>query len=345
MAPSQPTNIPRRLAPTGRTRDVDEDDHVEIGNNNDNNNNGHPPLIKASAKAKRAVSAAKEQASIPKDGLPENLDQLLLLQLQEDLDAWQYDLEFCRAQLDANMVVNITPAEARTFQIRVLDIGHQMRTIRHRIQYMHMTSKNALDAQAAGPAAAVGARTGTGSLTPKNGTPAPVPAADRGHGSSHESLAVRKDKIRGHGDGVSAALSSSANPVGDINNISGARISPYQRLGHWNCRLCTSHKYMSHPGPKQPSEPSMWPLRDISKIVTHLTRMHGEHSNPERCMELGAALDSNRGPFRYWVQITKRERGTSDAECDACISELKNGSLPSLLRRLSTAAKAFPKTG
>lgn len=116
----------------------------------------------------------------------------------------------------------------------------------------------------------------------------------------------------------------------------------YTRLGHWMCTLCTSQKYLQHPAPKQPSEPSSWPLRDISKMITHLTRMHAEHNNAERCMELGNALAGNRGPFRYWVQVTKKERA-SDVDIEACIAELLGGTLPEMLRRLSTAAAAFPR--
>lgn len=117
--------------------------------------------------------------------------------------------------------------------------------------------------------------------------------------------------------------------------------SAYQRLGHWMCTLCTSQKYLQHPAPKQPSEPSSWPLRDVSKIVTHYTRMHGEHNRMERCMELGTALQANLGPFRYWIQETKREKIPLEQVRDA-LAMLQRGSLPDLLRRFSTAARAFP---
>lgn len=108
------------------------------------------------------------------------------------------------------------------------------------------------------------------------------------------------------------------------------------------CTLCTSQKYLQHPAPKQPSEPSNWPLRDVSKIVTHYTRMHSEHNVIERCMELGAALDANRGPFKYWVEVTKKTH-FDEGGVDAAIESLLNGRLPDVLRRLSQAANAFPK--
>lgn len=116
----------------------------------------------------------------------------------------------------------------------------------------------------------------------------------------------------------------------------------YQRLGHHMCQLCTSQKYLMQTTPKQPSEPSSWPLRDISKMVTHYTRMHGEHNKMERCMELGRALEENRGPFRYWLQETKRVK-VPLKEVNLAIEALNEGQLPDLLRRLSNAARGFPK--
>lgn len=129
-------------------------------------------------------------------------------------------------------------------------------------------------------------------------------------------------------------------PGGTVDET-GPGGSQYQRLGHWMCTLCTSQKYLQHPAPKQPSEPSSWPLRDVSKIVTHYTRMHGEHNRMERCMELGTALQANLGPFRYWIQETKREKIPLE-EVREALATLQRGSLPELLRRFSTAARAFP---
>lgn len=129
-------------------------------------------------------------------------------------------------------------------------------------------------------------------------------------------------------------------PGGTVDET-GPGGNQYQRLGHWMCTLCTSQKYLQHPAPKQPSEPSSWPLRDVSKIVTHYTRMHGEHNRMERCMELGTALQANLGPFRYWIQETKREKIPLE-EVREALATLQRGSLPELLRRFSTAARAFP---
>lgn len=128
---------------------------------------------------------------------------------------------------------------------------------------------------------------------------------------------------------------------GGTSDVTGPGGSAYQRLGHWMCTLCTSQKYLQAPPPKQPSEPSSWPLRDVSKIVTHYTRMHGEHNRMERCMELGTALQQNLGPFRYWIQETKREKIPLE-EVREALATLHRGELPDLLRRFSTAARAFP---
>ena len=118
--------------------------------------------------------------------------------------------------------------------------------------------------------------------------------------------------------------------------------STYQRLGHWICTLCRSQKYLQAPPQKQPSEPSTWPLRDVSKIVTHYTRVHREHNRIERCMELGTALQANLGPFRYWIQVTKREKIPLE-EVRETFATLHRGELPDPLRRHSAAASAFPR--
>lgn len=70
---------------------------------------------------------------------PISIDQLVIQQLHEDLEAYRYDLDFARSQLDPDNVTRITAAETRTFQLRMLDLGHQMRMVNHRIQLMQAT--------------------------------------------------------------------------------------------------------------------------------------------------------------------------------------------------------------
>jgi len=87
---------------------------------------------------------------------------------------------------------------------------------------------------------------------------------------------------------------------------------------------------------------STWPLRDVSKVITHYTCMHEEHNCMERCIELGTALQANLGPFRYWIQETKREKIPLE-EVRETLATLHRGEIPDLLRRHSAAARAFPR--
>lgn len=77
-------------------------------------------------------------------------------------------------------------------------------------------------------------------------------------------------------------------------------------------------------------------------MITHCTRMHGEHNNAERCMELGAALHENSGPFRHWLTVTKKEKALSVADIESTIDTLENGQMPALLRKVSASAANFP---
>lgn len=60
-----------------------------------------------------------------------NLDEITLRQLTEDVKAYQYDLNWCQAMLDNTY---ISPQERRTYQLRILDLSHQIRTSQHRIE-------------------------------------------------------------------------------------------------------------------------------------------------------------------------------------------------------------------
>jgi hypothetical protein len=59
-------------------------------------------------------------------------------------------------------------------------------------------------------------------------------------------------------------------------------------------------------------------------------------------MELGTALQANLGPFRYWIQETKREK-IPLKEVQETLDTLHRGEVPDLLRRHSAAASAFPR--
>jgi hypothetical protein len=183
----------------------------------------------------------------------EDLNEITRRQLDEDVKAYRYDLEFSTEVLrDANL--SLTAQEIRTIQFRILDLGHQIRHCQHRMEQ--------IDAQFSqtGPTAN-GQRTfyfdaapkRRASAMPANGTPGPT------------SKRARMSNI-----GTDADESVEAELV-DSNTV--------QRLGYWMCHLCTANK---------------WPLRDVSKMLTHFLDMHTEHDPEERCVELGNALAANR---------------------------------------------------
>ncbi|KAH8742753.1 hypothetical protein F5883DRAFT_656400 [Diaporthe sp. PMI_573] len=53
-------------------------------------------------------------------------------------------------------------------------------------------------------------------------------------------------------------------------------------------------------------------------------------------------LQANLGPFRYWIQETKREKIPLEDVRETLVT-LHRGELPDLLRRHSAAASAFPR--
>ncbi|KAK1753030.1 hypothetical protein QBC47DRAFT_387577 [Echria macrotheca] len=115
-------------------------------------------------------------------------------------------------------------------------------------------------------------------------------------------------------------------------------VTALQRLGFWQCRLCETRKYLEAGAGRTPAAPCKWPLKDVSKMITHFTDMHLEHSAAERCVELGTALNRNRGPFEYWLRRT-RQQNIGDGSCmDEAIGMLVEGQMPPLLRKLSRAA-------
>ncbi|KAJ4387518.1 hypothetical protein N0V93_008111 [Gnomoniopsis smithogilvyi] len=460
------------------------------------------------------VHDSVDHSHINIENTPISIDHLVLQQLREDLDAYRYDLEFSRAQLDPINASDITPAEIRTFQLRILDLGHQMRMLNHRIQLMEAAMQNSrvhnnmagrvgaaasnaywgpyppgtsvqpgaysvgagptpignghygqgpsagmsmmqspaaysaypeypqerrgpgrplgsknrprpsLDPQSVPPnnsvkasslasaaaLATAGAKRDNPSeicVAPPNGAvssfsvaadgepPCKRPRLDVQVGTPMSNNLETDEKsaqnvINAAGNSVSRirendqdlkdtemqlhttfgpspsrqpsfagstrlAPSGLATPYGTPSapvvptlsagsaSYDGPAGNEFKRLGGWRCRLCTSQKYLNAPPPKQPSEPGHWPLRDISKMVTHFTRMHGEHNNVERCMELGAALGANRGPFRHWLLVTKKEKGIDHDAVDSAVEELETGRMPAILRKVSTSAANFPR--
>ena len=114
-----------------------------------------------------------------------------------------------------------------------------------------------------------------------------------------------------------------------------------QRLGFWKCRLCVSEKYLYAGPDRLPNAPSKWPLKDMGKLMSHYFDLHTEHEPEERCIELGDALDNNRGPFEHWLRKSRQQKIPDRSIIDEVIAELQGGRVPKLLRDLCRAAAAF----
>ena len=243
---------------------------------------------------------------------PTPFTALLLRHMQDDLNAYGYDRDYCSQQLLEEQT--LTPQEARTLRLRVFDLNHQMRLTQHKIEVLNALS--VLDGAAQNPETVINSLNALTQPSPANGgrllgagapenpglsllhqatqaSPAPTPA-------KRPSKSV--DSPNGHAM-KRARKEVPASPPADGNGEVGTTV---QRLGHWKCRLCTSAKYVEAPQPKQPSAACKWALRDVAKMITHFTDMHGEHTPAERCQELGDALNSNREFSRPPVVVPSR---------------------------------------
>ncbi|VBB81954.1 Putative protein of unknown function [Podospora comata] len=294
-----------------------------------------------------------------------NIDEITVRQLEEDIAAYHNDMAFVQAQLSDE---TLTPQESRTFQLRLLDLGHQIRHCRHRIEHISFQNRkmakpigysrpaytNAVTPMvpaATAAAAAAGGINGTSSFTAKqrpDDTMSSTPTTSKRPAEDDEDGRMT--------DGPSKRTKQSPSPTtvaqlteehdlseieivdtGEEGDLPGV-ITVLQRLGFWKCRLCCSPKYLLAGSGRSPAAPCKWPLKDISKMITHFTEMHSEHSVNERCYELGIALAKNRGPFEYWLRRT-RNQNIGDGRClDEAIYKLVNGQMPALLRQHSRAA-------
>jgi hypothetical protein len=260
-----------------------------------------------------------------------DLNEITRRQLNEDIKAYRYDLDFCTAQLQ---VPDLTAQETRTIQLRILDLGHQIRHCQHRVETIEAQARQA----------AMGANNRSmfyfDGVPKRRSTGTPAPLSKRSKISS----------LPGVDDSEGTAF--------EVDYQDGSSV---QRLGYWMCRLCTAPKYLSAGPNRVPSAPCKWPLRDVSKMLNHYLDMHTEHDPEERCMELGAALTANRklslttfflaslltlmpagGPFEYWLTRTKTQNLSEGNIMDDCINTLLSGGLPNALRKLNKAAGAFP---
>ena len=254
-----------------------------------------------------------------------NLEEIMLRQLEEDILAYNYDLDFCRAQIDEP---TLTPQESRTLQLRILDLGHQIRHCQHRIETMRIQHrKPAYGGASYGsggyqyqsinllPSAPKHQRASTANpgASLKRAAPSQMQPMDLDGDDGQTPAAANKRAKTGTGanatpigggghsisfDGAGAGEGDSTMDLTtsiDMDDGNGGSINmELQRLGYWKCRLCSAPKYLLAGTGRSPAAPCKWPLKDISKMITHFTEMHTEHTPSERCSELGAALSKNR---------------------------------------------------
>ncbi|KAK3934320.1 hypothetical protein QBC46DRAFT_347769 [Diplogelasinospora grovesii] len=248
-----------------------------------------------------------------------NLEDIELRQLYEDIAAYEHDQRFCDEQLVGD---DLTPQESRTFQLRMIDLGHQIRKCRHRIEKMEHEQRQRRGLNR--PAVRLPQK------RPFNHTN--VDVDDESNAKKQAKMAVKPEQDANDQDEDTITC-------GEEDNTA------LKRLGFWRCRLCTSEKYLLAGAGRVPASPCKWPLKDIAKMIVHFTEMHKEHTAIERCKELGAALGKNCGPFEYWLRRTRSQNiGDDNSVVRDCIDDLNRGKVPHLLRQLSRAAANMPTT-
>lgn len=106
----------------------DADGDADVGG--DDGRNGNAAAANGSANGTPSASRLPGRGTFDFEAAPVDLNELMLRQLKEDRDSLHYDVEWTRHQVN---LANITPSEARTYQLRLLDLGHQLRQTNHRI--------------------------------------------------------------------------------------------------------------------------------------------------------------------------------------------------------------------
>ena len=282
-----------------------------------------------------------------------SLTELLIQQMTDDMNAYEYDRDYCSEQLKKED--SLSGQEVRSLRIRMLDLGHHIRATKHKLDLLKHFSKYR---QEESVPTLINSINAISSFSPINGATNRLSinnaaAAPPDVSLIHQATAMSTPVLgkRGRKSDVIESAGHSGAPLvkkgkhatiklSDFDEDSGTTV---QRLGFWKCRLCTSPKYLASPPGRQPSAPCKWPLRDIAKMMVHFSVMHQEHTARERCMELGDALNSNRGPFEYWLRHSRSMDLGDGTIIEKVIAQLQTGSLPLILRRLSKAASQFPE--
>lgn len=346
--------------------------------NTSNQTNGADKSLVVTEPRALPVHPKSVPGPIAKTSTTQNLsiEEITLRQLQEDMEAYEKDQNFCAALLDEE---TLTPQETRTIKIRQFDLMHQARATRHRIELLTIktgpgrgrpakitaaTSSLAASASAyratanIGPSSAAATTNGYHTTTAQNtNTPAPgSPSKPKTAGTKRASLhhidgddaspsdgdaSAIKDDSDDHTDKrprIAPRMALTAAPA-DSAPSEFRRYEVVTRLGYWMCRLCLSPKFMSAGAGRHPAMPCKWALRDTSKLVGHHVNLHHEHTRAERCAELAVALDHNRGPLEYWLTTTKSFDIGDGTVINEIIDELKAARIHPVLRQLNRAAR------
>ncbi|KXJ90335.1 hypothetical protein Micbo1qcDRAFT_136549 [Microdochium bolleyi] len=277
-----------------------------------------------------------------------DIQEITRRQLREDIMAYRYDLDLCRSLI----ATDVTPQEARNLQLRTLDIGHQIRSAQHRIELIEAQQRRShmSTLYRNGTNSTHRASDGRTGESPSNG-----PSSNKRQRLPTKRSHSAEDTENGREPlaQLPVAMDTKRESLTPANGVhthgsTTAEVSPgsnaVQRLGFWKCRLCVASKYLNAGPSRVPSEPSKWPLKDVSKMLNHFLDLHTEHTPAERCHELGAALALNRGPFEYWLTQTRKQDLEDLSVIDGYINTLQGGSLPEGLRRLNRAAGLFPNS-
>ena len=236
----------------------------------------------------------------------ETMEQIIVRQLNEDIRAYNFDIDFCNNQMKST---DITPQEMRTLQLRLLDLTHSLRHSQHRIERLQH-EVNVGNGGGASASASMGKALPYSQTTEEafSTFPRPDGAAVKRPGAPLPAGATKRTRAS---NGVDAVKSESSRQA--RNSSPGTNSSFFddaddeemqrtilhgnnnlQRLGYWKCRLCTSAKYVASKNIRQPAQPCKWALKDVAKMIAHYTELHTEHEPNERCIELGRALSRNR---------------------------------------------------
>lgn len=212
----------RPLRPTTPEAHTDQGDMSNVSARNGHGDDGGEA---SQANSNHQSPVQHASSSINLENSPISIDQLVIQQLREDLEAYRYDLEFARSQLDSENVTNITAAETRTFQLRVLDLGHQMRMVNHRIQLMQATMSNPRFANGmAGRAGAATSNAYWGAYPPGTSV---QPAA---YGVGPGTVPI----LNGHGSGAEMSMMQSPAAFQGYHEYSQGRRGPGRPLGSKN---------------------------------------------------------------------------------------------------------------